>query len=250
MTKRKSKATIITANGRTISKQELQDFKQIAWENYGKLIAEDKFNQLMQSPPDYAIQTRADGYPYLKHGYVRMKMIEIFGMDWDFEIMPVYQGEPYRHVPADKALSSPEGFMTFGKLTLRLNPLDSKGMPSWEQPIVKVLTGSGWASWRKSMPYGKAVNASESNAFRRCAFPLGPALGLTLYWDDSAMYEQHNAPPTTLPELWSRLKAINKGIGLIEAAKLLDCDVSELSDQFDADPAGVWEVLSQRDRTN
>lgn len=238
MTKHKSN-TLITANGRSVSKRELKLIEQMVFDNLGKYMPDEKFAAIMTPPPSYAIQIREDGYPYLKHGYVRLKMIEIFGLaTWDFEILPVYNGEPYRFVPADKEMKSPAGIMTFGKLTLRLNPLDSKGQPIWAEPTIKVITGSGWASRRKSMPFGKAVNASESSTFRRCAFPLGPALGLTLYWDDNAMLEEHNAPPKTLKEVWDKT-----GLGLIKAAELLDCEIAVVSTLWAADPAGVWEVL-------
>lgn len=243
MTKRKSKPNgLITASGRSITKRELKQIEEMVFSNLGSYMAEEKFQELMTPPPPHAIQIREDGYPYLKHGYVRFKVIEIFGMDWDFEILPVYSGEPYRLIPEDKAMKSPPGIMTFGRLTLRLNPLDAKGSPMWNEPIIKIISGSGTANWRKKMPLGKVVNAAESSTFRRCAMPLGPALGLTLYWNDEEMIQKHENrnKPQTLAQLWDMIS-----LSPFEAAEKLDVEINNIVKQFESNPDQIWEVLKE-----
>lgn len=266
MTKRQSKKSqeiiipdtqLITATGRSISIEDMEEIRQMVFDGIGMYMMPTKFQELMTPPPAYAIQTRPDGYPYLKHGYVRLKMLEIFGMDWDFEILPVYNNQPYQLIPPDDKMATPASVITFGKLTLRLNPLDNNGKPMLEHPMVKVISGSGTADWRRKMPFGKAINAAESSTFRRCAMPLGPALGLTLYWNDDAMFEEHekservkrenanllarmqeDAIPTSLKELWERT-----GLNVVTAAPILGCEITEVAQKFKDDPNEVWSTL-------
>jgi len=252
---------LLTANGREISPDEAEAMRSIVFDGAGMYLPHEKFALLMQPPPSYAIKMRDGGegraYPYLKHGYVRLKLIEIFGMDWDFEILPVYSGEPYRLIPPEGNKSTDLSVMVFGRLSLRIRPLDEHGQSLISQPIVKVLSASGSAEWRKKQRFGFVVSAAESTALRRCAMPLGPAFGLTLYWDDEAMLEDHmekqrtqvdlqreiaNLPPKSIAELLS--KATSRWqITATDIVAVMDVQPHQLPS---LDVAATWQRLVEK----
>lgn len=177
----------VKVNDRSATGQELSTIRNSL--DLRGVLEEKRYKKLMEPPPPHAIRKRPDGYDYLSHGYVTLTLNEIFGFDWDHELLPM-NGSYYEYVsPEDAKLPTGNASVTvFGKLTIRIHHFDQKGNPRLVATITK--TGFGSAEVRKKMERGDAVKAAQSDSRKVCAAQLGPRLGLTLYWDDEAKQEE------------------------------------------------------------
>lgn len=232
MTKRKSKAKT----------KALTTFQ----EEILPVLSEQQQNLINGDIPPHAILIRpgrgGKTFKYIAYGYVVDTLNKTFGFDWDFKLLPVFNGSIYA-LNVEKGGDRPN-ISVYGELTIRVR--DPKDYTRVIATIIK--PGPGSQDWGKTIEFGDALKGAKSDGLKVAAHQIG--IGLQLYWDDSAelqaydeRQEKLNAPPKTIAELWPRLKAINKSKSSLEAAQLLGCDVKELKDRFKADPAGVWEVL-------
>jgi len=256
ITKREAIETgLITSGGRAITSDEMESIRAMVFDGIGTYLAPEKFELLMQPPPKYAIKSRPGGdgaqYPYLKHGYIKLKLTQIFGLDWDFELLPVFSGEPYRLTPAadSRVVTRNPTLTTFGRLTVRVRNLtDGRVM------IEKRITGFGSCEWKNTQEIGDALKNAHSDNIKVCAAPLGPALGLTLYWDDEAMVDDHTErerkqtelddlkrlmPPSSIAQLLQRA-ASNWQISAPDICNTLACNIYEL---MKMNPTDAWQKL-------
>jgi len=190
-------AVIVYGEGspRVVSAEELALVTEAHELALGGALSNEQFQMLMTPPPAHAIKTRRGGggfYAYLTHGYVRLKLNQIFGSDWDHELLPVFNGEPYRLTPAaDARLKSGNPTLTvYGKLTIRVRGFQN-GDVIREPLAVITKTAFGSQPWNDTIELGDALKGAQSDSLKVCARDLGPALGLTLYWDEAAELESH-----------------------------------------------------------
>lgn len=147
-----------------------------------------QYEVLTGKTPEYARKTRPGGgsniLTYVSHGYVRNKLNEAFGFDWDFKILPYFNGNPYAlEVRKDKVGRNEEDvrYLTVvGELTVRLHD------PDEIKKVLTVITKQDFGSqvWRASMEFGDALKAASSDALKRCGLGLG--IAMDLYYDDEA----------------------------------------------------------------
>lgn len=258
---------LVTASGRVITPEEASDIRQLVFESIGQYIEQSKFELLMQPPPKYAIKYREGGsktmYPYLKHGYVRLKMTQIFGIDWSHELLPVFAGEPYRMMSGEdsRLVTNNPSMMVYGRLIVNVRSVKRGGGAAL---LSIVRTGFGSTEWRNKQEPGDALKGAQSDAFKVAAATLGPALGLTLYWDDEANYteavkvesnleelrvaamayaaQQATQPPKNFAELNQRAKA-KYGLGMQGIVSVLKTTIAEVGAVIAADPAGTWQRI-------
>lgn len=144
-----------------------------------------QFEILRGKTPEYATLTRPDnGYKYVSHGYVRDQLNRAFGFDYDFRVLPCFNGKPY-DLQVQTVKGSPvDNLVVLGELTVRIrNP---KNVTEILTTIVKSDFGS--QVWRSKMELGDALKAASSDAFKRCALGLGVANDL--YWNDDEKFAQ------------------------------------------------------------
>ncbi len=222
------------------------------------VLSPGQMSVLAGTIPKHAIKTRPGRgdktFTYAPYGWYVDQLNKAFGFDWDYKLLPVFNGsiyalnvEQYERVKKGKKETvTIRNISIYGELTIRVrHPKDFTS-------VIATITkpGPGSQNWEKTIEFGDALKGAKSDGLKVAAHEFG--IGLELYWNDSAelqaydeRQERLNAPPKTIAELWPRLKAINKSKSSLEAAQLLGCDVKELKDRFNADPAGAWEVLSQ-----
>lgn len=109
-------------------------------------------------------------FHYVEGWYVKKMLNALFAMQWDFELVPIKEGELY-HMTARQVI-------VMGKLTIR----DIDGKPR----IVKMGMGKKEIAYEKTegkqnitpMDLGNDIKAAETDALKRCATALGIALDL------------------------------------------------------------------------
>lgn len=249
---------LITGSGREIDAEEQDALRVMVFDALGKYLDDKRMNLLMEAPPKYAIKEREGGggtmYKYLKHGYVRLKTTQIFGPDWDQVTLPVFSGEPYRLTPMgdSRTKTGNPTVAVLSQLTIRV-----RKPQSMELLTTINRTAFGSAEWRDKMEFGRALQAANSNSFRAAAATLGPALGLTLYWDDEAewakedrhkklMEELNNSTPVTMLDLFAR--AMNEyGLNGPAVCKLTGLN---FDDTMKCDPAIIWPMVEKNGKVS
>lgn len=153
--------------------------------------------------PAYAIKYKEKGgvqMPYLPHGYTRDQLNKAFGFDWDWELLPVFNGSIFHQGVMTEKRRGGEvvevpSLCVAGKLTVRFrDPDDAKVVIA---TIVKEDVGS--QPLRGDMEFGDALKGASSDALKRCGISLG--IGLGLYYDDTAKraeFEQRKAQQAEL----------------------------------------------------
>lgn len=172
-----------------------------------------QFEILRGKTPEYATLTRPDnGMRYVTHGYVRDQLNRAFGFDYDFRVLPCFNGKPYDLQTQTVNGKPVDNLVVLGELTVRIrNP---KNVNEILTTIVKSDFGS--QVWRNKMELGDALKAASSDAFKRCALGLGVANDL--YWNDDERFAQFEAQqvqvaqqterePQTLVELISKAQS-------------------------------------------
>jgi hypothetical protein len=242
------------ASPRELQANVPEDFEAVI----SSVVCKEQWQILSGDVPDYAIKTRpgrgGQTFRYITHGYVTQVLNRAFGMDWSFEIMPVFNGNVFHLTPADPArkLKSPNIAVT-GKLTVRVR--DPKDPTRVIAEIVK--TASGSQNWEDAVEFGDALKGAGSDALKKCASLLG--VGNKLYWDDEFELQQFETqqmemqhaqqemerPPSTIVELISKANSIY-GIDAVELAKRLGVNsIVEIKDF-----RGAWEKLGANTNGN
>lgn len=188
------------------------------------VMSKAQFDVINGHTPAYAIKTRAGGagaiFRYVPHGYVRAKLNQAFGFDYDFKVLPNFAGMPYQIMERveKKDEKSVQYLVVLGELTIRLR--DPRDIRKIITTIVKQDFGS--QAWRASMELGDALKAASSDALKRCGLGLG--IALDLYFDDGLASDH-----------WTRqqMQRVNRTLKPTEPLELLSRAVSEL--EMDAD---------------
>jgi hypothetical protein len=148
-----------------------------------KVINEAQFQILRGRTPPGVIKTRPgkgqQTFKYVPHGYVTSVLNQAFGFDWDFETLPLANGDYYKKVEAEPEMSRKGSILVQGRLTVRIrNPQDPTEVVA---EITKTATGE--KEIMKGMSWGGLVKSANSDALKKSASLLGVALDL--YWQDA-----------------------------------------------------------------
>lgn len=110
-------------------------------------------------------------FSYVPGWYVKKMLNALFAMQWDFELIPIKEGELF--------YMSARQILVMGKLTIR----DIHGVPR----IVKMAIGKKEVAYQKNqdgtrsttpMDLGNDIKAAETDALKRAATGIGIALDL------------------------------------------------------------------------
>ena len=214
------------------------------------VIRKEQWQILSGDVPEYAIKTRPGRggmtFRYLAHGYVTMVLNRAFGMDWSFELLPVFNGNVFHLAPVEpqRKLKVPNVAVT-GKLTVHVR--DPKDPTRVIAEIVK--TASGSQNWEDSVEFGDVLKGAGSDALKKCASLLG--VGSKLYWDDSVELQkfedsqmllsaQNGKEPGTLVELLTKSQSQH---GLDAAALCQVLGVASVAEIKDI--AGSWQKVAE-----
>lgn len=160
-----------------------------------KVMAQKQIDILTSKTPDYAIKTRVGGggrqLRYVSHGYVTDQLNKAFGFDWDYRLLPVFDGSIVKHVTVKTGENKKgEDILThyisvYGELTVRIHN------PSKPAEILATITkpGPGSSIWFPSNEWGDALKSAKSDGLKVAAHELG--IALDLYWDDEAEFSKH-----------------------------------------------------------
>ncbi len=253
-------ATAITVSGREAPEERALAFRDIIQ----AVVTQKHFEVLRGKTPAYAIKYREGGggqqLKYLPHGYVRDQLNKAFGFDWDFELMPIFGGQPFtlsaREEKNHGVMQTVSTVTVCGKMTVRVrNP---KKLDDILTTIVKTEFGS--QPWRDKMEFGDALKGASSDALKRCGLGLG--IGLDLYYDDEAAEAKYNKRladaaaadlvaeaekvpwPITLPAFIADA-ASKYGFDAAKLCELLQLkNIMELANRFPADAEALWKQIT------
>ena len=159
-----------------------------------KVMAQKQIEILTAPTPAYAIKSRPGGggktLRYVSHGYVTDQLNKAFGFDWDYKLLPVFEGSIVKHTTVKQGENSKgQDIVThhiaiYGELTVRIHN------PTKPAEIIATITkpGPGSALWHPANEWGDALKAAKSDGLKVAAHELG--IALDLYWDDRAEWEQ------------------------------------------------------------
>lgn len=164
------------------------------------IMNQEQFEIISGRTPKEAIKKRkgAGGkmYSYVPHGYVNAQLNKAFGFDWDFDTLPLGNGDYHTYFPEEKvtlrgkSYTRPASCVVRVKLTFRIRD---------PQDIRKVIarikkTATGEREDAGGMTMGSLIKAAESDGLKKAASKLGVALDL--YWADAEADYLSDAPPT------------------------------------------------------
>lgn len=164
----------------------------------GSVMAEAQLRVLTSKTPEHAIKTRPGGrgklLKYVPHGYVTDMLNKAFGFDWDYKLLPYFDGGSIYHLERDVEVGiNPKTkkpilvnyISIYGELTVRIHN------PQKLSEIVATVTkpGPGSAVWYPENEWGDALKAAKSDGLKVAAHELG--IALDLYWDDEAEFNQY-----------------------------------------------------------
>ena len=161
-----------------------------------QFMAQKQIEVLTARTPEHAIKTRPGGngreLKYVPHGYVTDTLNKAFGFDWDYVLLPYFDGNVYHLETVQTAINqkTKEPIYTryiavYGELTVRIhNPKNLK-----EVIATVKKPGPGSSVWYPVNELGDAIKAAKSDGLKVAAHELG--IALDLYWDDIAEQEQY-----------------------------------------------------------
>lgn len=160
-----------------------------------RVMAQKQIEILTAKTPSYAKKTRIGGggkvLTYVTHGYVTDMLNKAFGYDWDFKLLPVFDGSVAKHVTV-KVGENKKGedilkhyISIYGELTVRIHN------PSKLSEVIATITkpGPGSSVWYPENEWGDALKSAKSDGLKVAAHELG--IALDLYWDDEAEFSKH-----------------------------------------------------------
>lgn len=161
-----------------------------------KIMAQKQIEVLTAKTPEYAIKTRPGGggrvLRYVSHGYVTDQLNKAFGFDWDYKLLPVFDGSIAKHVTVKTGENRRTGediithyISVYGELTVRIHN------PQKLAEVIATITkpGPGSAVWFPANEWGDALKSAKSDGLKVAAHELG--IALDLYWDDEAEFSAH-----------------------------------------------------------
>ena len=181
-------------------------------------LMESRLGLLYGGIPKSALRTRIGGggksYTYVPHGYVKAMLNRAFGLDWDFALLPVENGQLF-HVQQAVRQEFEKGvkkdvikynISVIGQLTVRVKDEQGKLITTIKRD------GAGSQDWNPANEFGDALKGAASDALKVAASTLGRAFGLQLYYDEKELAEEpipEELPvPKTVGELISSIAAL------------------------------------------
>lgn len=206
-------------------------------DDYIEEVMKRRLGVLFGRIPEHAIKTREGRggrtFRYVTHGYVKSMLNQAFGLDWDFRLLPVFNGNIYilntvtsRKMVNNKWIETQQrNIAVYGELTVRVRDMNGNLLTTITRP------GAGSQDWGDNTEFGDALKGAESDAIKVAASTLGRAFGLQLYWDDELerekAQEQKYPTPVTLAELISSVRSLGLDIDdvLIDMGSNPDDDI-------------------------
>lgn len=208
----------------------------------------------MQGPIDpHNIEVRegrgGKQFKYISHGYVTKELNRVFGIFWDWVLLPAADGNRFtiveytqeQRVSRDEVkLVTIKEVAVVGELTIRVYAQDGVLLETVHR------TGEGGKVWERNTTFADALQSASSDGLKRAAFRLGTRFGLELYYDEEekqAEYEEklHPKPPATIGQLLGKLQELH--ITPEEFAQA--AGTSDLSEVKERDIPAVWEKLME-----
>lgn len=218
--------------------------------DYVGALLKRRLGVLYDSIPPYAIKERqgkGGRYRYVPHGYVKHTLNMAFGLDWDFRLLPVFNGNIYvinitskMVYEKGKWVEKPNRNITvYGELVVRVRDENGSVLTTF------VRSGGGSQDWNESMEFGDAFKGASSDALKVCASSIGKAFGLQLYWDDD-MERSDAAPsvpptPKSLGELFTSVFALGQNMDDVLAETGKPADYAIKAD----DISSIWETAKR-----
>jgi hypothetical protein len=222
-----------------------------------RVLNEAQIRVLTGKTPAYAIKTRVGGggreFRYVSHGYVTDMLNKAFGFDWDFKLLPVFDGSIAKHITVKTGENRKgEDILThyitvYGELTVKIhNPKTGAIVAQITKP------GPGSSIWFPANEWGDALKSAKSDGLKVAAHELG--IALDLYWDDEAefqKFETKNSDSEIIDALEEKDIVPNSIASAISQAAAqfgynLDKMKSILGDNFMKDyKVEMWEVLKR-----
>ncbi len=199
------------------------------------IISPYQLELLTEPTPDYAIRVREDGFRYVKVGYVIDRLNKIFGYDWDFELLPYFNGSVVLITERDGVTN----VTVCGQLTIRIRN------PKTLEVITTICkTGIGSQDVRRKMEFGDAIKAARSDALKVAARPF---IGNDRYWDDLAELEAYERAtmPTTIAEMLSRAMS-EYGMTASDICELANITEEELFALDEDGIVDIWKSIEQQ----
>jgi hypothetical protein len=162
-----------------------------------KIMAQKQIEVLTAKTPAYAIKSRPGGggkvLRYVTHGYVTDQLNKAFGFDWDYKLLPVFDGSIAKQISIKTGYNKKteediiSHYITvYGELTVRIHN------PQKPAEVIATITkpGPGSSVWFPANAWGDALKSAKSDGLKVAAHELG--IGLDLYWDDDAEFNKHS----------------------------------------------------------
>ena len=150
------------------------------------IINPAQLNALCGKTPAHVIRTRPGGggkvYRYIPYGYAVDSLNKAFGFDWDFQLLPMFNGNIYKQTDVESTVNGKikvsHNLSVYGELTVRIRK------PTATRDILTTIVkqGIGSQDWHESNEFGDALKGASSDALKRAAHALG--IGLDLYFDE------------------------------------------------------------------
>lgn len=235
------KALVVIENNPFDPKQrEAPDERGLVFQSLiQKVISEAQFNILYGKTPAWAIKRRegpgGQMLRYVPHGFTRDQLNKAFGLDWDWKLLPIFNGSPFHQVERVEKGKTKNYLTVIGELTVRIrNPANIK-----EVLTTITKTGAGSSLWNEGVEFGDALKSADSDALKRAGLGLGIALDL-YYSEDTAVAkhaeneqrkkEQQEEEERVTPEKLEQAKAmLAEDKSPKEVAEALGLKVSDLS---------------------
>jgi hypothetical protein len=155
------------------------------------VVSEKQFKILYGETPAWAIKRRegpgGQMLRYVPHGYTRDQLNKAFGLDWDWELLPIFGGMPFHREDRTEKGKLKSYLAVIGRLTIRIhNPENIK-----EVLTTIAKTGTGSALWNEGVEFGDALKAADSDALKRAGLALG--IALDLYYSEDTAIAKHEA---------------------------------------------------------
>lgn len=153
------------------------------------VISQAQFEILYGKTPEWAIKRREGPggrmLRYVPHGYTRDQLNKAFGLDWDWELLPIFNGSPFHQVERNEKGKMKQYLTVIGKLTVRIH--DPKDIKQVLTTITK--TGTGSSLWNEGVEFGDALKSADSDALKRAGLGLG--IALDLYYNEDTAIAKH-----------------------------------------------------------
>jgi len=158
------------------------------------VMNEAQMRMLCGRTPAHVIRTRpgrgGKAFRYIPYGYAVDSLNKAFGFDWDFVILPVFNGNLFKQTDVEvkdrsgKVTYVNHNLTVYGELKVRIRNNKNVVIAT----IVK--QGIGSQDWNEANEFGDSLKGASSDALKRAAHELG--VGLDLYFDEQVELNAFN----------------------------------------------------------